>query len=456
MRVMAANPGSRRRAVPTWGRVVRRVVLAATVAGFAACAGDRGSDSASEPLGWGAEAVEFFEAHATSLCDQDVYDLARFYEADAVVDFRAVELGGIPGQLREGRSAITSFVDLCLSPDRPLDIEVDRIFLAPTGAVVLERWSGGDGSVPVGYAAVSVIDEGRIASLRYLAPLDTDDDAQVEQVSRLVRDNLDLSIVQTGSIHVGIDADGGIDEMVVVFDGDCALPDARWWSVRDGVVLEEVDYRDVETAPECPDADTLPQGWWTDLALPREPDLIPTASLDVAGTTVALYNSDADRERLARWAFDRFDAQGLTAPRVERIVFEPSRTCDDLAGLAHLSSGDLVVYMCVRDVCGQPDCEQFTIAAELSLLHELAHHWLAQHEPDATTRSRFMDLVDASSWNDAADSWRDRGVEWAAETVAWGLMEQPVDVPRLGFPPCATLREGFLILTGRSEVHPCP
>jgi hypothetical protein len=43
--------------------------------------------------------------------------------------------------------------------------------------------------------------------------------------------------------------------------------------------------------------------------------------------------------------------------------------------------------------------------------------------------------------------WADRGVEYAADVIAWGLIEEPIDMVRIGRPSCDELSAAFRLLT---------
>jgi hypothetical protein len=67
------------------------VVLAGVGLVLAACGSSTtspGTEGRQES--WGSEAVEFFEAHAASICSQDVYGVITFYDTEVVADYRAL------------------------------------------------------------------------------------------------------------------------------------------------------------------------------------------------------------------------------------------------------------------------------------------------------------------------------------------------------------------------------
>jgi hypothetical protein len=251
--------------------------------------------------------------------------------------------------------------------------------------------------------------------------------------------------------------DGDLAQVLLVTDhrrSACPVPTAWWLAVDDGVVVDERRHIGVE-AEGCLAPDELSDGWWTGLSLPVPLDERQTSTVFAGGQAVELYNSDPDREALVAWSFGRFEAVGLDAPNVGQIVFEPSESCGEFSGVAHLETNGNTLYHCVHDIaCGAPSCDRFTNVAKLSMLHELAHPWL-EANLDQQQRQRLMDLTRTRIWEDRSSPWGDRGAEWAAEILAWGLLDTPMGLVRLGFPTCELRAQVFELLTGHEPVARC-
>ena len=49
---------------------------------------------------------------------------------------------------------------------------------------------------------------------------------------------------------------------------------------------------------------------------------------------------------------------------------------------------------------------------------------------------------------DTSARWDQRGTEHAAETLAWGLIDEQIELFRLGRPACDDSADGFAVLTG--------
>ena len=456
------------------------VVLAAAVAACRSATVPPRTEEGHED--WGAEALEFFEAHAEAICSQDVYDVVAFYDPAAVADYRALTLGRFPGQLREGRQQAISFLDLCVfTPTSEIEVAVDEVFLHPLGAVTIERWTDHGGGQDATVAVLFTMGPEGIELVRYVPTIDQvlsnggPDSAQglITPVATLVEQHwsdqawAEIEVygfrVDAGATNdrdrIDVDVDHGdeLEEVVLIADvgpSSCPVATALWWVIAEGQIVEQRRHVGV-TSRACLDPEDLLTGWWTDRDLPTPLDERLTATVTVGDQVIELYNSNAEREALAVWAFGRFEALGVAAPRVEEIVFAPSRECGDHSGLAHLRSNGATIYQCVRNItCDSPSCERFTNVAKLSMLHELAHPWL-ERNVDTETRAAFLELTPPTRWRSETTDWNQRGVEWAAEILAWGLLDRPEELLRLGFPPCEQRTSAFRVLTGNDPMSPC-
>ncbi len=167
-------------------------------------------------------------------------------------------------------------------------------------------------------------------------------------------------------------------------------------------------------------------------AVPAGPALPPSV-IEVSAETPG-------QAPLAAWAIERFEMAGLELPPVsiefaaggdERCGGNPARTY----------SGDTpTVVMCW-------DVRPFT------LLHELAHVWVARNVPPAD-REVFMAMRDGvRAWTGPEVPWRDRGSEHAANVIAWGLGDTAIPDPRTLPTDDASMRAAFRHLTGTEPLH---
>jgi len=178
------------------------------------------------------------------------------------------------------------------------------------------------------------------------------------------------------------------------------------------------------------------------------------------GSRIPLFNSSEELERLAAWGLERFVEAGLDPPVAESFTFAPVAQCASLAGVvveAPASHPDLILCTDAYAACvpDRASCTSFDVSARFGLLHELAHIWLVEHVDDAGRRA-FLTQRGLDVWRDAATPWHRRGVEHAAEILAWGLMDEEVELIRLGSPPCHDLTAGYALITGKAAPRACP
>lgn len=136
-------------------------------------------------------------------------------------------------------------------------------------------------------------------------------------------------------------------------------------------------------------------------------------------------------------------------PRVE-ISFDPSgRSCGRAAGVAHPDHGPPAVWVCRRT----GPTFAATLAARVTLLHELAHlwHWRLGDgsdwpEPDVVGDSSSIALPAHRDANDDTE-------EAVATAISWGLLDQ-LRRPVGSDLPCSLLYEQYTALTGRAPLGP--
>lgn len=88
------------------------------------------------------------------------------------------------------------------------------------------------------------------------------------------------------------------------------------------------------------------------------------------------------------------------------------------------------------------------------MLHELGHAWLLQNL-EAVDEEAFLELRGLESWADGSIAWHERGVEQAAEILAWVLMDEDVELLRIGEPSCEEAAAAFRLLTGVAPLRAC-
>jgi hypothetical protein len=135
---------------------------------------------------------------------------------------------------------------------------------------------------------------------------------------------------------------------------------------------------------------------------------------------IEVYNGTPEMERMIRWAVERFVGAGIGAPDVDEVVFLSYRTkCSSYQGFTVDDDGWDIVSLCfeTNDACTDPACTAWQLNDELTLLHEFAHVWLAEHV-DTAGQERFMAHEGIARWNDSADPWDMRGQERAANAIA--------------------------------------
>jgi hypothetical protein len=209
-------------------------------------------------------------------------------------------------------------------------------------------------------------------------------------------------------------------------------------------------------------ADALPSPaesvtpWWTGLMPPPRPADLPAVELATLGGTVEVRGADqATLDRLA-WAFHRFDLAGLPPPRVTSIVVDPyGPDCEKVSGVARLSGRAAALTICpnAAALCESTPCTHPRPYPSQSILHELAHTWIADNLPDAR-RAGLLTAAGLRTWDDRESAWADRGEEVAAETLSWGLMDVPVALHRLGDPDPRVLADWYRLLTDRVPLVP--
>lgn len=158
-------------------------------------------------------------------------------------------------------------------------------------------------------------------------------------------------------------------------------------------------------------------------------------------TGVQVTEGSKEAGRLVDWAITKFEAAGLALPAIDVRVHHDKTGCDGHLGLTYNTPDRVTLHLCTpADGRGVVD--------RLTLVHELAHAWVAENV-DAAERHRFMAVHSLESWWDAADGWEGQGVEWAAETIAWAVFDEGVRMIGEVDDDASAVRRGYEMLTGK-------
>ncbi len=152
-------------------------------------------------------------------------------------------------------------------------------------------------------------------------------------------------------------------------------------------------------------------------------------------TETTIHTETTNQHEQVVWALGRFEEAGLELPPVEIHIHRDRSECNGLNGyLANATGGGWILHSC---------------GVDFTLLHELAHAW-DNHSLDDETRSEFLELAQADSW-DNQDNWNLAGGEHAANVVAWALMSERINQTRTRPYDYNSMLEAYEILTGGGE-----
>ncbi len=447
---------------------------------------------------WGTAADRFFAELAMSYSDNDFYGVLDFYAPGAVVEqWRADNRGGsrVPELLQwnsgdlaqdllavylgehealtlvrwpssgELGAIVSAFDGGLITGETTFDLgaELEQrlralpatvLFYEDLAADYAQAWSTADPESRARLYAANATVRDPIEGLEA-----TDRDAIVELPAQqwMVLDAAELGVAVTsapavylGPARYGDDPLQAVGLFVVVDAAGCDRRVAVRWVIEDGRIVDEERFQDTASTRTCGPT-VLPQGWWNDLHLPGPSDQIVTGAIATSGgQPVTVRNGTPLLETLVDWGFERFSLAGLPEPRIDSVVFEPSRSCRERSGrvLDDGTTRDLFVCIYETEVCdGADECAVPTTSARLTILHELGHAWMIdQVTPE--TEARLLELARREVWNDLDVPWIDRGVEYAAEVLAWGLIDERLTMVRLGAPPCRELASAYSLLTG--------
>ncbi|MEA1903423.1 MAG: hypothetical protein U9N56_07845 [Actinomycetota bacterium] len=489
-------------------RILRRLRFRSAGIILATMATACGSISAvNDPVPWGDEAIGYFDELAVAYTANDYYGVLDFYSPNA---FQERWRGGVRGGLLVR--------DLLRWNSGDLGYDIVDIHLGPQGALALIRsdTAGGGLSVVVSTLEDGLITEETVydhsawleVGLRaspdvvsryenlYRDYADVWTDASVDDLGNVYSSQATLTKSLTGTAAQGLGsileasssigrvdridltqtvntveasgpaiflgpADYGIDpaRAVAIYNmtdrNECSRQVAVVWQAVGGQILEEARYEEVESFSRCR-SESLPNGWWTGLELPRPSDQVAPGTVRTeGGHELEIYNGTPRLEELLLTGLKRFSKAGLAEPRFDTVTFEPSRRCDERSGRLLQDEDSRELFLCLfeSDLCpGASACVKPSLSVRNSVLHELAHAWIIDHV-DVATQDRLLQSTGRESWDDDSLPWVERGDEYAAEVISWGLLEEDAPMVRIGRPPCEELAASFELLTNTDSLR---
>jgi hypothetical protein len=252
------------------------------------------------------------------------------------------------------------------------------------------------------------------------------------------------------------------DEVRIVLEADdgsgcpgALVAELGWDGER---ILRERRYHEIASTRRCLDPADLRQGWWAGITVPdpvriEESEPMVWAERDV---TVRIFNGSPAAKRFIRWGLERFAAADLPLPRVDSVTFlSCESTCRGRAGLFEGGDDEVAITMCcaAETVCVDQVCSTWYQASRHTLLHELAHAWMAQHMSEQDKQD-FLTLENLDNWSDFTDPWPERGMERAAEAIAFALSGTPASACTPDGPG-SQYEEGFRLITDREPLATC-
>ena len=178
------------------------------------------------------------------------------------------------------------------------------------------------------------------------------------------------------------------------------------------------------------------------MAVPGGPAKSPAQTTDRSGiVSIATAQTDitavAEAERL-------FTANDFATPNATVTFSRSADDCGGMRGRTYLGDGTPNIVVCATNA--NPTVERQWRTR--TLLHELAHAWIAENVP-TKTQDDFIRLRRLDVWADRDHQWARRATEHAAEILIWGLTGGGYHVDfRLDNTSCVDLAAGYELLTG--------
>jgi hypothetical protein len=434
-------------------------VLVAVV--VAAC----GAESRDTSVAWG-QAAETWLDNVQEAAREGVPNIEAFLAPEVVLDHR-----GTGGERAEGVAATLSLIRH-LKHTQPGTRLVGPAYLSAGGMVLPAAWQG---STPLTvHDAVLVLtlsEDGlvrgesasSVVSGDTLVDADRDWAGLLSLAEAYAAGHTDGDVTTTveeipghgGPAVFGVPrlgADEGFRRVVMLLlaDDGAGCPGHVAVSLSlgaDGSVVRREGFHRIDDGRRCLGGDEKSTGWWSTMDVPEPVRHERTGTVRSDGAVVEVWNGTPALESLVAWAIESFPAAGLEAPRPTSVTFYP--TADRCWGNLAVAGGEAntEILACFGEglACLTYPCPPWSARAEHTILHELAHTWMARHL-DAETREAYEDRV-GLAWAENDDPWEERALERAAEVIAWGLQDAPAPPPDLALTEDELIEE-FTFLTG--------
>ncbi len=431
---------------------------------------------------WGAAAEVFFSEWSDAWAGADAYDIARFYDPDVRVelaqDYRTLSLNAGNPATGVGGDGRAWLVDWINAQYEPRDRSVSGTYIGDHSAAVVFNVD----EINAAGGVVMELDEGLISGYTDLrwrdAHLDGGrPDVRLDWLDSLVATHLEtlgdpaslgmaeaeIATLTTGSregaaVFVGPGLAGYVAEGAT--SSGCEVEYMVLLELIDETVIAERWLPTVETVRRCFTDSASQPGWWNEIEVPLPVgDQATGVITERDGTEIRVYNGSAQMEDLLVWGLERFEMAGLPRPELQTATFAPLPVCGGVPGVV-VDTGDFgsnLVYCTDAHSACVPDaarCSEFKPGVRFGLLHELAHAWLVVNL-DGDGEAEFLALQGLEVWLDGSVAWHERGAEQAAEIIAWGLMDEEIQLARIGDPSCPEATEGFRVLTGGISLRDC-
>lgn len=220
----------------------------------------------------------------------------------------------------------------------------------------------------------------------------------------------------------------------------------------DGLITREERFHRIDSARTCIGVGSLPSGWWDTVRTPDPQAFTPTGTITMDAGRTTLWNSTPQREKLLRWALQRFTAAALPPLTLTSVTFA-APVADPWTEYGFMPGALDVVLPSTADGCPAEGCDEWPESSRSQALASLSGAWLADRAQEASLAefSQRHGLSWAGPQSD--DSW----ATWdrAGATIAWGLADWASPIPDALAPSsCAELVAEFLALAQSTPVRP--